>query len=130
MDFIGENITRKAKKIHCCDLCGRSIQPGERYVSTFNVYDGYAFNFKRHELCNETMGAMYNQPDDGWTQEYFREELSSEIYDNLRDIARKYSLEDDGLDAFIDALTPSDIEESCRMLCAFNEFDRIKNEKI
>lgn len=40
-----------ARKGHRCDACGETITPGQRYSSTFYVYDGAAQTIKRCARC-------------------------------------------------------------------------------
>lgn len=43
--------TRKARKPHTCHCCGGPIQPGDKYLSHFSVYDGYVTDEKQCPAC-------------------------------------------------------------------------------
>ena len=40
-----------ARKQHKCSECGRAIEPGQQYESTFGVWDGRADTFKTCARC-------------------------------------------------------------------------------
>lgn len=40
-----------ARKQHVCELCGREIFPGRRYVVRFGYGDGRPVRFMMHEHC-------------------------------------------------------------------------------
>ena len=43
---------RTARKAHGCDLCGKPIPAGSRYVDQRNVMDGQAYNWREHTWCD------------------------------------------------------------------------------
>lgn len=45
--------TVKARKPHRCDECPRIIKPGESYLYTFGVWDGYASSWNTCADCTE-----------------------------------------------------------------------------
>jgi hypothetical protein len=47
-----EDETRTARKPHLCEACERMIQPGERYVRNFQVFEGEPNTMKRCARCD------------------------------------------------------------------------------
>jgi hypothetical protein len=43
---------RKARKAHECSMCGRTIEPGESYDWSSNVYDGDFYVWKQCAHCD------------------------------------------------------------------------------
>jgi hypothetical protein len=74
---------RKARKTHDCNYCGCSILPGEKYGYSAHVYDGEFYDWKEHLTCNFIVGELwqYIDPDEGMTQEDFREGCSAFCFD-------------------------------------------------
>lgn len=50
-----------AKKAHRCGSCGRSIQPGEKYVRSRIVEGGEAWVWKSHDDCQAAAQILYDQ---------------------------------------------------------------------
>ena len=48
----------KAKKQHRCCECGRAINPGSRYQTTFGIWDGRAETFAMCLLCYDLRGVV------------------------------------------------------------------------
>lgn len=64
----------KARKIHRCGECGRSIMPGEVYHSCFMVMEGCASTFKVCAHC-QTATKWLAQNCGGWLYEGVLEEI-------------------------------------------------------
>lgn len=69
--------TRKARKQHNCDLCGKSIPKDEEYNYAFVVDGGDSWGFKAHLKCRFIMHELWQwfDPDEGLTHEHFEENL-------------------------------------------------------
>ena len=84
--------TPTAKKKHRCNFCGLPINPGEKYDYQFNVNDSDAFAWKTHPSCSALADKldMYNQCDEGVTEEDFYEI----VYSKYRDITGRRHRDD------------------------------------
>lgn len=49
-DFCSTRIV-KGRKTHCCDQCGKAIQPGEEHSYSAGKYDGDFFTVHEHVDC-------------------------------------------------------------------------------
>lgn len=67
---------RTARKPHPCSECGRHIQPGERYLRTFGVWDGKADTFLTCPGCELALD---------WLMTACSGYMHGDIYDELRD---------------------------------------------
>ena len=69
----------KARKAHCCDLCGCSIHKGEVYEHQVNVLDGEVYAFRAHLHCQDLSSAIWNyvDPDEGMTLDAFQDAVQS-----------------------------------------------------
>lgn len=50
-DFWAQPTHPKARKPHQCCTCYRTIDPGERYLRGFGIYDGHASDWKQCAHC-------------------------------------------------------------------------------
>lgn len=57
--------TPVARKPHTCELCRRTIRPGEKYQAQHNVYDGHAYTWKGCAHCRVYASVIWAD-DDGW----------------------------------------------------------------
>ena len=53
MKILSQNLIKKSRKKHRCDLCGFRIEKGDSYLSSFIVEDGDSWMFKTHIKCHE-----------------------------------------------------------------------------
>jgi len=66
-DFYGSHTYPVARKDHRCDTCHRTIDPGERYMRQFGVFDGSAYTFKQCIHCRAML--PYIDYDEGYNEE-------------------------------------------------------------
>lgn len=64
-DVYAEKAVR-ARKPHICSACGRSIDPGHRYIRVLWIYDGYRNGCKRCGAC-QTLHMHLRKLGDGGT---------------------------------------------------------------
>ncbi|RIT32723.1 hypothetical protein D2E76_23210 [Mycobacteroides abscessus] len=50
-----------ARKPHRCNMCYRRIEPGERYLKSFNVDSGEGWTWKECEHCDAMLGLLWHQ---------------------------------------------------------------------
>jgi len=65
-DFATRSKRRIARKCHRCDHCGGRINIGEPYQTHFQVWQGYADQWKEHIACrraSEIVAAYADQSD-------------------------------------------------------------------
>ena len=55
----------KARKQHKCDLCGKIIEPGEKYSCFSGKYDGEMFTTKHCLPCNNIVNAYCDKCEHG-----------------------------------------------------------------
>lgn len=72
--------TPTARKEHKCDLCGRPIMPGEKYVRYAGKADGYMFDTKNHTYCWEIIGAYCEAAQDPY---YDDASVLNFVYDSV-----------------------------------------------
>lgn len=65
MEFY-EYLTRKAKKNHICEMCGKTIYPDEEYSVEIGKYDGDFFYRKLHNDCYNVLYEYFNDCEDDW----------------------------------------------------------------
>lgn len=72
----------KASKEHRCDFCSEKIAQGETYLKSTHKMDGNVYDWKTHKYCGEiaTKLKMYDNADEGVTQDIFMETISEEHY--------------------------------------------------
>ena len=73
-----------ARKEHICELCGGTINKGQKYYRQTNVYDGCIYDWIEHEECREIASELdmydeYNY-DEGLSSEGFEEMLDEYIH--------------------------------------------------
>jgi hypothetical protein len=66
--------TRKARKVHHCGMCNRTIKPGEQYRVATNVFDGRIYDWHECIWCHDDgicaiTHAWWGHPDDGVNSE-------------------------------------------------------------
>lgn len=88
----------KAKKEHSCNFCLEKIKVNEIYIKATHIFDGEIYDWKTHKNCSYIAEKldMYNDCEDGVTDEYFRESINEEHYHLLtkrfaNDEKEKYS---------------------------------------
>lgn len=88
----------KANKEHRCNFCGEKIKKGETYNKSTHVCDGDLYDWKSHKYCAElaVKMKMYDDCDEGVTEDYFQESISNLHFDLLtkrfaQDECKKYS---------------------------------------
>ena len=73
-----------AKKEHICELCGCTINKGQKYYRQTNVYDGRIYDWVEHEECREIASEldMFGECDydEGLSSDLFKEILNDYIY--------------------------------------------------
>jgi hypothetical protein len=78
---------RKARKDHICDFCGGIIKKDTIYQRQGIVHEHKLYTWKAHyrclEICNKL--DMFDNCDDGVTQEDFYEYINEEYYKLLAD---------------------------------------------
>lgn len=57
---------RTARKAHRCDLCDRTIQPGETYESSTNIWEGSFLTWKACGHCCVMIALLYAARDSGF----------------------------------------------------------------
>ena len=68
-DYFGTRDHRTARKAHRCSTCRRAIDSGERYATSFCVWDGMAYRWKWCAHC-EAVWSIWNPEDfDGMISE-------------------------------------------------------------
>lgn len=85
----GENVT--AKKDHTCNFCGEKILKGSIYVFSTHKHEGDLYNWKTHKYCGKLASVMnmYENCDDGVTEDDFTEHVSNFHDDLLIDLLPK-----------------------------------------
>lgn len=58
METISSN-TPKARKVHRCDSCFKSIIIGETYYNSFVVDGGQSWTWKEHSICHRVSNLLY-----------------------------------------------------------------------
>lgn len=73
----------KANKDHQCNLCGQRIPSGDTYIKSTHKYDGDVYDFKTHNHCDKLANQlkMYDDCDEGLTQEIFEEIIYQTYFD-------------------------------------------------
>lgn len=71
-----ERATRTARKEHWCELCRRTIRPGEQYERQTNIYDGRLYDFKTCAHCRELIAhaPASLQEDIDWADEGYSQD--------------------------------------------------------
>ena len=77
----------KARKDHKCNFCHGVIRKGTLYHSQTNVYDGSIYTWKTHSHCGEIASKlkMYDDCDEGVTDDVFNEFIRDEYHTLMRD---------------------------------------------
>jgi len=75
-----ETKTPVARKSHTCELCRRTIRPGERYQAQHNVYDGHAYTWKGCAHC-QAYAAVIWADNDGWLDDAGLDWMSASDYE-------------------------------------------------
>lgn len=79
---------RKARKPHACHECGRQIEPGERYLTIFTVFEGDASHHKVCAHC-EVVCEWLRKNCGGFLLSMVYEDISEHVDEyNRRDLAR------------------------------------------
>jgi hypothetical protein len=75
----------KAKKKHSCNFCLDKIKVEEIYIKSTHVFDGQIYDWKTHKNCSYIAKKlnMYNDCDDGVTDDIFQETISEKHFDLL-----------------------------------------------
>lgn len=76
--------SHKARKKHLCQLCYQQIEIGESYTRQFVTYEGDAYSFKMHNVC-ENIANHYSSEydyDDGYDSSCF----SNDVLENFKEI--------------------------------------------
>ena len=83
----------KANKEYRCNFCCEKIRQGETYVTSTHKQSGTVYDWKTHKHCSEIASRlkMYDDCDEGLTEEGFQETIHSEYFDLL---VTKFSKED------------------------------------
>ena len=66
---------RTARKSHTCDYCGQTIEKGEQYEWSKNIWEGTIFEWHNHLSCGRIASAIwdYVDPDDGMSDQDFQD---------------------------------------------------------
>ncbi len=93
METISYQKEVKANKEHRCNFCCEKIKQGETYVTSTHKQDETVYDWKTHKHCSEIADRlkMYEDCDEGLTDEGFQETIHSEYFDLL---VTKFSKED------------------------------------
>jgi len=94
---------RSARRSHECGECGRTIEPGERYESTFGVWDGRASTEKTCSDCLSVRGELFCE---GWAY--------GELYQSLAEHIAEFC--GDSVAGNLSGLTPRARELVCEMI--------------
>lgn len=74
--------TRKARRLHRCEECSRSIQPGEQYEYVSGKWDGWISEFKTCQYCVSMRDFMHNSvPCFCWAHGSMRDDLRDAMDD-------------------------------------------------
>lgn len=78
----------KANKEHRCDFCSEKIAQGETYLKSTHKNDGDVYDWKTHKYCGElaTKLKMYDNADEGVTQDFFMESVEVEYINLMIDL--------------------------------------------
>lgn len=71
-------VTRRARKPHRCNLCGEEIKKGTEYDLQTIVCDGMFYGWKMHPECNAVSSFLwdYVDPDEGMSEDEFLDACS------------------------------------------------------
>ena len=85
METLTYQTDTKAKKEHSCDFCGEKIRVGETYSKSTHKHEGSVYDWKTHKHCSDlaTQMKMYDECEEGVTQDDFIEYVSSKHFDLL-----------------------------------------------
>lgn len=88
METIMYPTERKATREHVCNFCSEKITLGKTYLKSTHKNDGGIYDFKTHVHCAElaTRLKMYDDADEGVTDEIFSETVSEEYYSLITEI--------------------------------------------
>lgn len=106
-----------ARKEHICELCGCTINKGQKYHRQINVFDGRIYDWIEHEECGQIASELdmydeYNYDDD-LSSEYFEEILNDYIHrEHHNDITDDITEDWQGLTRY---------EEVCKILDELKE---------
>ena len=87
MDTLMQPTKTKAIKEHRCNFCGEKIYKGDTYIKSTHKNEGEVYDWKTHDRCSELADKMkmYEDADEGVSQEIFMENVSEEHYCLLTD---------------------------------------------
>lgn len=72
-----------AKKEHKCDLCGETINIGEKYYRYVSLYDGRFYDNKYHEECITAINKYCKELDyDEYTEDSVNDWIYGKVCDN------------------------------------------------
>lgn len=71
----------KARKRHKCDLCGKTIEPGEKYSCFSGKYDGEMFTSKHCMPCNNIVNAYCDRYGNEYSEDEVADWLQQEYCD-------------------------------------------------
>lgn len=98
METISYATETKSIKEHSCDFCGFKINTGEIYMKSTHKHEGEIYDWKTHKYCSDLAERlkMYDNADEGVTQDIFQETINCEHDDLLinlfpQDEIQKYS---------------------------------------
>lgn len=94
METISYQKEVKANKEHRCNFCCEKIRQGETYVTSTHKQDGTVYDWKTHKHCSEIADRlkMYEDCDEGLTDEGFQESIYSEYFDLMLALFEKEDL--------------------------------------
>lgn len=94
METISYQKEVKANKEHRCNFCCEKIRQGEIYVTSTHKQDGTVYDWKTHKHCYEIADRlkMYEDCDEGLTDEGFQESIHSEYFDLMLALFEKDDL--------------------------------------
>lgn len=94
METISYQKEVKANKEHRCNFCCEKIRQGEIYVTSTHKQDGTVYDWKTHKHCSEIADRlkMYEDCDEGLTDEGFQESIHSEYFDLMLSLFEKDDL--------------------------------------
>jgi len=95
MGIIKSPTETKARKTHKCDFCSHPIEKGEVYIKSTLACDGEVYNWKTHRHCAEIANRlkMYDDCDEGLTQDDFIENIHAEYDDLMSQLLPKNELQ-------------------------------------
>ena len=89
MNTIIERHRVKARKVHICDFCGKTIQIGEEYiVATYT--DDRIYDWHSCDRCEPYVNEAFNNKNYDWSEGMSQRDFEEYMWEEHRDIATKW----------------------------------------